>query len=150
MIVLGSTEARTAAQNETALPALNWHPILGMPTHATSYADATTRVLSWASAGQSRYVCVANVHVTMETHDSPEYHAVLAGADLVTPDGMPLVWALRMFGFPDASRVAGLTLTLTILERAAAEGVRVGFYGGTQQTLDRLVRNVPADSRPCR
>ena len=64
---------------------------------------------------------------------------MLAGADLVTPDGMPLVWALRTFGLPDASRVAGLTLTLTILERAAAEGVRVGFYGGTQQTLDRLV-----------
>lgn len=110
-----------------------------MRTDATSYSDAATRVLTWASSGESRYVCVANVHLTMESHDSDEYRTIVNGADLVTPDGMPLVWALRMFGVASATRVAGFKLTLRVLECAAAEGVAVGFYGGSPAVLRRVV-----------
>jgi N-acetylglucosaminyldiphosphoundecaprenol N-acetyl-beta-D-mannosaminyltransferase len=60
------------------------------------------------------------------------------GADLVTPDGMPMVWALRLFGVRAASRVYGPTLTLHVLERAAATGVPVGFYGATADVMARL------------
>jgi N-acetylglucosaminyldiphosphoundecaprenol N-acetyl-beta-D-mannosaminyltransferase len=113
--------------------------ILGARVDATSYSDATTRVLAWASAGESRYVCVSNVHVTMEAYDSAEFRAVVNGADLVTPDGVPLVWALRWLGLRDATRVYGPTLTLHVLERAAAAGIHVGFYGATPEVLTQMV-----------
>jgi N-acetylglucosaminyldiphosphoundecaprenol N-acetyl-beta-D-mannosaminyltransferase len=119
---------------------LEFRMILGMRTDATSYSDAATRVLEWAGSADSRYVCVANVHVTMESYDSDEYRTIVNQADLVTPDGMPLVWALRMFGVAAASRVVGFRLTLTVLERAAASGVPVGFYGGTEGMLWRTVQ----------
>ena len=80
------------------LPALSSRFILGSRADCTSYADAVTRVVHWSSNRESRYVCVSNVHVTMESYDSAEYRAIVNGADLVTPDGMPLVWALRLFG----------------------------------------------------
>ena len=38
--------------------------------------------------------------MVMEAHDSPEFMEVVKRADLVTPDGMPLMWALRRLGFP--------------------------------------------------
>jgi N-acetylglucosaminyldiphosphoundecaprenol N-acetyl-beta-D-mannosaminyltransferase len=60
-------------------------------------------------------------------------------ADLVTPDGMPLVWALKAFGIGDASRVYGPDLTLVVCEHAAAHDVPVGFYGGSPAVLDDLV-----------
>ena len=119
-------------------PALTSRPILGTRIDATSYSDATNRVIAWARTPDSHYVCVANVHVTMESYDSADYSAVVNGADLVTPDGMPLVWALRLFGVPGASRVYGPTLTMHVLERAAAEGVAVGFYGASSEVLTRL------------
>ena len=100
------------------LPALNSRLVLGARTDCTSYSDATTRVLAWASSRESRYVCVSNVHVTMESFDSAAYRAVVNGADLVTPDGMPLVWALRLFGVSEATQVRGFTLTVQVLERA--------------------------------
>lgn len=109
--------------------------MLGMRIDSTSYTDAATRVLAWAGARESRYVCVANVHVTMESHDSPEYRAIVNGADLVTPDGMPLVWALRLFGVRGATRVYGPTLTEHVLARAAREQVPVGFYGASPDVL---------------
>ena len=61
-------------------------------------------------------------------------------ADLVTPDGMPLVWGLRLLGCKEATRVYGPDLAPIILERAALEGLPVGFYGGSPRVLDRFVQ----------
>jgi exopolysaccharide biosynthesis WecB/TagA/CpsF family protein len=72
-------------------------------------------------------------------HD-PAYNAQLNAFDLVTPDGQPVRWALNLLyhtGLTD--RVYGPTLTLKVLERAAAEGLPVYLYGSTEQTLERLV-----------
>src|ERR687894_594760 len=72
--------------------------VLGLRVDATSYEDASRSIRDWAAAGESRYVCVANVHMTMEAYDREEYRRLVNAADLVTPDGMPLVWALRWLG----------------------------------------------------
>jgi N-acetylglucosaminyldiphosphoundecaprenol N-acetyl-beta-D-mannosaminyltransferase len=63
---------------------------------------------------------------------------MMEAADLVTPDGMPLVWGLRLLGVPDASRVYGPDLTLLVCEEAARQGIPVGFYGGHDDVLDDL------------
>lgn len=115
-----------------------------MRVDATSYEDATQRVLAWGRAGESRYVCVANVHMTMEAYDAPDFRQIVNAADLVTPDGMPLVWMLRRLGVPDQERVYGPELTLRVCEAAAREGVSVGFYGGTPEALKGLVQNLEA------
>ena len=112
--------------------------ILGMRADRTSYQDSATRILGWAEGNESRYVCVANVHVTMESHDSADYRTIINAADLITPDGMPLVWALRLFGAHNATQVRGPTLIVHLLERAAAAGIGVGFYGGTPAVLKLL------------
>ncbi len=117
--------------------------ILGMRVDATSYDDATERILGWAaeSAG-SRYVCVATVHMVMEAHDDPDFQGIVNRADLVTPDGMPLVWALRRLGVPEAQRVYGPDLLPAVCRRAAERGIPVGFYGGTPQVLERMVETL--------
>jgi N-acetylglucosaminyldiphosphoundecaprenol N-acetyl-beta-D-mannosaminyltransferase len=121
------------------LPALDSRLILGTRTDPTSYTDASNRVLAWTKASESRYVCVSNVHVTMESYDSAAFQAIVNGADLVTPDGMPLVWSLQLLGISGATRVYGPTLTLQLLQRAFTAGVSVGFLGGTPEVLRRLV-----------
>lgn len=121
------------------LPTLDSRFILGVRTDPTSYSDASQRVLRWADRTESRYVCITNVHVTMESYDSADYRALVNAADLVTPDGMPLVWALRLFGARDATQVRGPTLIQHLLEQAAAAGVAVGFYGGTPEVLSLLL-----------
>lgn len=120
-------------------PPVMYRHILGVRVDATSYPDATARVLAWARAGESRYVCVATAHVVMEAHDSAEVRGALDRADLVTPDGMPLVWGLRLLGVMDASRVYGPDLTPNLLCAAANEGIPVGLYGGRPRVLRRLL-----------
>jgi len=120
---------------------MNRH-VLGMRVDATDYDDATRRVVAWARERESRYVCVANVHMAMEAYDSDKFRRIVNEADLVTPDGMPLVWMLRKLGKPDQERVYGPELMLRVCEAAAREGLPVGFYGGAQETLDKLVASV--------
>jgi N-acetylglucosaminyldiphosphoundecaprenol N-acetyl-beta-D-mannosaminyltransferase len=119
---------------------LDSRKVLGMRVDATSYEDASRRVVRWAQEGRSAYVCVASVHMVMEAFDSEEFQRVVNGAALVTPDGMPLVWALRRLGVGGASRVYGADLTASVVERAARERVPIGLYGGTPESLDSFVR----------
>jgi N-acetylglucosaminyldiphosphoundecaprenol N-acetyl-beta-D-mannosaminyltransferase len=113
-----------------------------MRVDRTNYQDAANQIIDWARSRESRYVCAASVNNVMEAHDSPEFQRIMNGADLVTPDGMPLVWGLRMLGHRDASRVYGPELTPTVLVAAERAGVPVGFYGATQGVLGRLMAAV--------
>jgi len=112
--------------------------ILGMRVDRTSYRDAVERVLAWGRNGHSRYICVATVNNVMEAYDSAEFQAIMNQADLVTPDGMPLVWGLRMLGARGATRVYGPDLTPAVLEAAERERLPVGFYGGSPSALEKL------------
>jgi N-acetylglucosaminyldiphosphoundecaprenol N-acetyl-beta-D-mannosaminyltransferase len=116
--------------------------ILGMRVDLTSYDDATRRILGWAAAGEPRYVCVAAVNNVMRAHDDPAFRAVMNGADLVTPDGMPLVWGLRRLGLRSATRVYGPDLTPQVLSAAEAAAIPVGFFGGAPDVLDGLLVEV--------
>lgn len=138
------TGSEAVAGAPLPLPANRSRRILGMRVDATSYDAAAEQVITWAKAGESRYVCVSTVHMVMEGHDRAEFQRIVNAADLVTPDGMPLVWGLKLLGIPSATRVYGPDLTPVVCEYAAREGVPVGFYGGTPEVLDRMIANLTA------
>ena len=116
--------------------------VAGGRVDATSYYASAQQVVNWARRRESRYVCVANVHVLMEAYDSDRFRKVVNQADLVTPDGMPLVWMMRARGVQNQQRVYGPTLMLRILESAARENIPVGFYGGKPDVLEKLVERM--------
>jgi N-acetylglucosaminyldiphosphoundecaprenol N-acetyl-beta-D-mannosaminyltransferase len=107
------------------------------------YAGACSQAIQWAQANARKsYICAANVHMVMEAYDSPEFSKVVNNASLVTPDGMPLVWLMRLKGERGQQRVYGPTLMLHVLQAAAREDVLVGFYGGTPEVLRKLVKRM--------
>jgi N-acetylglucosaminyldiphosphoundecaprenol N-acetyl-beta-D-mannosaminyltransferase len=136
---------RSPRKRRDAAPAeVPWRRILDMRVDATRYATVVRGVLERAKRRQGGMVCVASVHMVMECWDDPELRRVVNGAEIVTPDGMPLVWGLRRLGLPGARRVYGPELTDALCRQAAAEGVSVGFYGGAPEVLDVLVPRLVA------
>lgn len=121
--------------------------VVAIRVDATNYGDATDWVIERASRGSNSYVCVANVHMTMEAYDSPAFSRTVDGADLVVPDGMPLVWALKLLGVREASRVRGPSLTLDVARAAAEADIGVAVYGGKPEVAESfaktLVRHAP-------
>jgi N-acetylglucosaminyldiphosphoundecaprenol N-acetyl-beta-D-mannosaminyltransferase len=133
----GPSLTKVVAELEHEVP--RSRSILGMRVDATSYENATRQVVIWARSSRSRCVCIASVNNVMEAHDDAHFMHVMNQADLVTPDGMPLVWGLRWLGVERATRVYGPDLTPLILEAAEREGLAVGFYGGAPNVLEALV-----------
>lgn len=79
--------------------------------------------------------CTASTIV--EGQRDPALRRALSEASLVTADGMPLVWlGRRQVGDP-VGRVYGPDFMKAFL--SAAPGVRHFFYGGSPETLERLV-----------
>ncbi|NNE71303.1 MAG: WecB/TagA/CpsF family glycosyltransferase [Rhodothermales bacterium] len=121
--------------------------VISFEVDALDYGRAVDRVLNRLDAGQSGYVCVANVHMVMEAHDDPAFARVVQNASVVTSDGMPLVWMLKAQGLTDAERVYGPTLTLELCRAAADHGLPIGLYGGTEESLESF-KAVLADQFP--
>jgi N-acetylglucosaminyldiphosphoundecaprenol N-acetyl-beta-D-mannosaminyltransferase len=118
--------------------------LLGMRVDATDYAEATERILAMGESGGGM-TCVATVHMVMEACDAPEFQRLVNSAELVTPDGVPLVWSLRALGIRGAQRVYGPELVPRVCAEAARRGVPVGFLGGTPHALAALTRRLAAD-----
>lgn len=110
--------------------------------NCTDYEQVCNSVIDWSRLSKSLYICCANVHMLMEAYDSLDYQRIINSADLITPDGMPLVWIMRLKGSRDQQRVYGPTLMLHILEAATRENISVGFYGSSPEVLQSLIKRV--------
>jgi exopolysaccharide biosynthesis WecB/TagA/CpsF family protein len=114
--------------------------VLGVLVDPTTYAEATDAVIAAAREGRPFAVTALAVHGVMTGVQDRAHGARLNAFDLVTPDGQPVRWALNsLYDAGLSDRVYGPTLTLRVLQRAAAEGLPVYLYGSTDETLDRLV-----------
>ncbi len=112
--------------------------VLDFPITALRLNDQAETILQWALAHESKTVCVANVHMLMEAYWNPEFGNILKSADIVTPDGMPLVWMMRQMGARQQDRVAGMDIMMALCELAQAMNVSVFFLGSQNEILSRM------------
>ena len=124
------------------LPNLDCRQIINTRIDGTSYQDACDRIEKWATEKTSCYIVAANVHLVMMGYWNPDYQKIINQAALVTPDGMPLVWGLRLLGLKKQSRVYGPDLMLAWCDRASQQGIPIFFYGGTNIMLNKLEKNL--------
>lgn len=124
---------------------MNRQKVVSFGVDRLSPLSVVEAVVDAAAAGQSTYVCVANVHMVMEAFDNPEFMDVVSNADLVVPDGVPLVWVMRMAGVKGQQRVRGPDLMPRLCDVAEKRGLRVGFIGGKEDVLTSLKQKVEAE-----
>ncbi len=121
--------------------------VVGSLITALPFEKQTDMIVGWAVRRASKVACVANVHMLMEAHWNPAFRTILNHADLVTPDGMPLVWMMRLMGRFNQDRVAGMELFLSLCEQASERGIGVCLVGSTPDVLkamcDRLQNDFP-------
>ncbi|MEO6333780.1 MAG: WecB/TagA/CpsF family glycosyltransferase [Pyrinomonadaceae bacterium] len=113
-------------------------PVLKLQVDLCDYESAVNRIAERARTGHGGYVCVANVHVAIEAEDDPEFSRLVNNADLVLPDGTPLVWMQRLQGNGGASQVRGPSLMPMLMQHAETEKLRVGFLGGRPEVLQMI------------
>jgi len=106
-----------------------------------SVLNLRTALAAMAEAIQTRrkgYICVTGVHGVMEAQDDVNFKDILNQAFLCTPDGMPMVWAGKMKGHREMSRVYGPDLMLEVCAESEKSGWRHFFYGGGEGVAEEL------------
>lgn len=119
--------------------------IIGFPVTALPFDTQIALILNWAKTWSSRFVCIANVHMLVEAYRDPNFALVLENSDLVTPDGMPLVWMLRLMGVSNQDRVAGLDVLLALCRQASREKISTFFLGSDASTLAQVRQKLEQD-----
>jgi N-acetylglucosaminyldiphosphoundecaprenol N-acetyl-beta-D-mannosaminyltransferase len=100
-----------------------------------------------AKARPGAYVCLANVHTTVQANRSPDLRAAVDQAFLSLPDGMPLVWILRRRGHLRTEKITGIEYIPSVAAEGVTAGMRHFFYGGdsgvARSAGRRLAKLVP-------
>lgn len=112
--------------------------VLGVHVSPLTMNDALAVIHELIVQRRHGYVCVTGVHGVMECRRDPNLRAIHNAASMVTADGMPLVWFVRLSGWQRAERVYGPDLMRAIMAGSVNHGYRHFFYGGAEGVADRL------------
>jgi N-acetylglucosaminyldiphosphoundecaprenol N-acetyl-beta-D-mannosaminyltransferase len=112
--------------------------VLGARVSAVQIPEVIQQIREWIEERRSgRYVTVTGMHGIMEAHRDFRFKNILECADLVVPDGMPLVWLARVHKHPLKRRVYGPELMETFC-RATGGQYRHFLYGGASDVPGQL------------
>jgi N-acetylglucosaminyldiphosphoundecaprenol N-acetyl-beta-D-mannosaminyltransferase len=121
----------------------NYYNVLGVKLAAVQIPDVISRIEQWIDEGaRGKYIALANVHMVMEAVHRKEFAAVLAKADLVAPDGMPLLWSAKQQGRSLKRRVYGPDLLFEFCRTTQTRQYRHFFYGGAPGIAEKMVKNL--------
>ena len=106
--------------------------ILDVPVHPLTMGEAVAALETSIKNGKQAFVVTANAEIIMMCQQDDDYKKIVSqSAELVLPDGAGAVWAGRHLGYKIPERVAGFDLYCQLLGRAAKEGYKVYFFGGS-------------------
>src|ERR1700691_1758793 len=118
--------------------------VLGVGLSAINLDLALAAIDSALAQKSKGYICITGVHGVMEAQRDENLRAILNGAFLNTPDGMPMVWLGRMNGAREMGRVYGPDLMLLVCELARKKGYTHFLYGGAEGAAQELQRKLEA------
>ncbi len=112
--------------------------ILNIPILNKNMGDAISILSTWIKNKEARYVCAADVHSIMRAQHDPVHRDALQHADMVTPDGRPLVWVGKLRGEKAMDRVSGPDLLPELCKESVKQGWKHYFYGGAEGIAEKL------------
>jgi N-acetylglucosaminyldiphosphoundecaprenol N-acetyl-beta-D-mannosaminyltransferase len=112
--------------------------VLGVGISPLNLGSAVETIEGWIERREHHYVCVTPAHAVMDAYGDPDLRRVFNSSGLTTPDGMAIVWLLRMMGHPHVGRVYGPDLMLALFGRSVPTGYRHFLYGGEAGVAEEL------------
>lgn len=92
-------------------------------------------IVSEARAGRGGWVVTPNADIMRQAHEDDSIRALLASADALVADGMPLIWASWLQNTPlRGGRVCGSDLIVSLPAAAARANLSVYLLGGAGDT----------------
>jgi len=115
------------------------HRLDDLTVHPLQFKAAIATLLGWIRDARGRYVSTCTVYTLMRGLEDDRIFDALNAADMLTADGMPLVWYQKLKGHPTAERVYGPNMMLALCEATAGDREVSHFlYGGLPGVPEKL------------
>ncbi len=140
--------------------------ILGVGVDNLTMEEAVARIADFIRTGRPHQVVTVNPEMVMGSRRDQELAVILREADLVTADGVGIVWAARQLGGPPdrtsdrtsdrmpvkppvkpnkpLKRITGVELTDALLQLAANSGYHIYLLGAAEGVAAEAARRVTA------
>ena len=105
-----------------------------------SMEETLQRVDAFIRSGRPHQHVVLNVDKLVKASRDPALRRIINQCDLVSVDGMPVLWAARLLGRPLKARVTGIDLFEALMQRAAQAGWRVFLLGAREEVVTAVKR----------
>lgn len=112
--------------------------LFGIDFEDLTQAGLVERIGDSVRERRACWIATVNVSIVCLAARQPRFHALLRSADVITADGMPIVWMSRLRQHPLRERVTGSDLLRPLAQRAAAEGWRLFLCGGEEGVAERV------------
>ncbi|MBP1762012.1 MAG: N-acetylmannosaminyltransferase [Firmicutes bacterium] len=116
--------------------------ILGARVDLVNTREALDKIKHFIITRQSAHVITLNAEIVYQAQNDPELLRIINSADLVTPDGIGIVWAGRRLGYPFEERVSGIDLLYLICGQASQENWKIYFLGSAPGIADEAARQL--------
>ncbi len=121
--------------------------ILDVCVHRVTLSAVCAQMEAFIRSGRPHQIVTVNMDFIRLARQNPDFRAAVNAADLVVPDGVPVLWAARLLRRPLGERVTGVDLVEQGAALAAAHGYRVFLLGAAPGVADAaaaaLVRRHP-------
>lgn len=118
--------------------------LLGVPVAAVTMEEALDILESFVSERRTHLVVTSDASSIVRAQEDEEFRRIVQSADLVTPDGIGVVWGARLLGLPIYQRVPGVELMAKLCERAAQKGWKVFLLGAKPGVAEQAAKNLQA------
>lgn len=103
--------------------------ILGLRVDRVSVGETLAAIDRFIQEKTPHTIVTADASMAVIARQDPELHAIVEGADLVTPDGAGILLASRLLGVPVSYKVSGVDLVAHLCALSPGKGYRIFFLG---------------------
>lgn len=103
--------------------------VLGVAFDSVTMDGAVDRAMALLEEDGPHLVATPNPEIVQRAAKDPELAEILAGASLVIPDGIGVIYAAKILGRPLEARVPGIDFAAALMGRMAAGGKRLYLLG---------------------
>lgn len=118
--------------------------VLGVAFDNVTLEEAAARAMELLDREGPHMAATPNPEIVQCAQKDRELAAILAGADLVIPDGVGVVYAAKILGRPLKGRVAGIDFASALMARMAETGRRLFLLGAAPGVAEEAAANLQA------
>ena len=116
--------------------------ILGVNVDKVTYDEAVGRIMKMLNESGNHMVFTPNSEIILMAYKDENFCGILNSADLLTADGIGVVYASKILGNSVPERVAGFDVACGVIDEISKSGHRLYLFGGKPGVAEQAAQNL--------